>query len=55
MDKKTYYLKLQELVDRVRDIKNEIEKSNDKEKISYLKLAIESLYGEIRELMENNK
>jgi hypothetical protein len=55
MDKKTYYLKLQELVDKVRDLKKEVEDSNDKEKIGYLKLAIESVYEEIRQLMENNK
>lgn len=55
MDKKTYYLKLQELVDKVRDLKKEVENSNDNEKIGYLRLAIEGIYVEIRQLMENNK
>lgn len=55
MDKDTYYIVLQELIDRVKILKNQISDSNDKEQIIYLKLAIESIYAEIRELMDNNK
>jgi len=53
MDKETYYLKLQELVDKVKTLKTEITDSNDKEKIEYLKLALKSFYEDIRKLMEN--
>jgi len=55
MDKETYYIKLQSLVDRVTSLKKEIEISNDNEKVIYLKLAVKKLYEEIRLLMENNK
>lgn len=55
MDKNTYYIKLQELVDKVKLLKEEVERSKDKEKIGYLKLAIEATYEEMRQLMENNK
>lgn len=55
MDKETYYIRLQMLVDRVKELKKELENSNDEEKSNYLKLAIESKYEEIRQLMENNK
>jgi hypothetical protein len=53
MDKDTYYITLQKLIDRVKVLKNDISNSNDKEQIIYLKLAIESLYIEMRELMED--
>lgn len=55
MDKDTYYITLQKLIDRVKVLKNDISNSNDKEQIIYLKLAIESLYIEMRELMDSNK
>lgn len=55
MDKETYYIKLQELIDKVKELKNELGDSNDEEKSNYLKLAIESIYEDIRKLMENNK
>ena len=53
MDKETYYLKLQELVNKVKSLKTEITDSDDKEKTEYLKLAIKSFYEDIRKLMEN--
>ena len=52
MDKETYYIKLQGLVDKVKGLKLEIDKSNDEEKTGYLRLAIEQLYVEMRDLME---
>ena len=55
MDKETYYIKLQSLVDKVKNLKSEIEKSNDDEKIGYLRLAIEQIYVDIRDLMETHK
>ena len=55
MDKEAYYIKLQELVDKVKYLKSLIEDSQDEEKISYLKLAIDSVYAEMKELMDNHK
>lgn len=55
MGKETYYIKLQELMDKVKRLKQEIEDSSDEEKIGYLKLAIDAVYEEIRILMEKNK
>lgn len=55
MDKEAYYIRLQELVDKVKYLKSLTEESNDDEKISYLKLAIDSVYAEMRELMETHK
>ena len=55
MDKETYYIKLQEAIDKVKLLKKDIRESNDKEKIQYLGLAIEAIYEEIRILMETNK
>jgi len=55
MDKETYYIKIQELVDKVKYLKSIIEESNDVEKIGYLKLAIDGVYTEMRELMESHK
>jgi len=55
MDKKTYYIKLQELVDKIKQLKEDVNRSNDIEKITYLKLAIEATYEEMRQLMEKNK
>jgi hypothetical protein len=55
MDKETYYIKLQDLVDKVKGLKSEIDKSDDEEKTKYLKLAVEQIYVDIRELMETHK
>ena len=55
MDKETYYIRLQMLIDKVKELKKELEISKDEEKNGYLKLAIEAKYEEIRQLMENNK
>lgn len=52
MEKETYYLKLQELLDRIKNLKTEILNSKDEEKIKYLKLAVESVNIEMREFME---
>lgn len=53
MDKETYYLKLEDLIVRVKLLKNEIQQSNDIEKIGYLKLALQSVHGEIKKLMDS--
>jgi hypothetical protein len=46
-------MKLQELVDRVKILKDDLLNSYDEEKIKYLKLAINSIYQDIRNLMES--
>jgi hypothetical protein len=52
MDKETYYLKLQELIDKVKYLKEQIILSDDEEKTEYLKLAVGLVYEKIRKLME---
>lgn len=52
MDKETYYLKLQELIDKAKELKEQIELSDDDEKTEYLKLAVALVYDKIRRLME---
>ena len=53
MEKHEYYLKIDELLTKIKDIKKEVEISKDKEKINYLKLALNLKYEEVRELMES--
>ncbi len=55
MDKEIYYIKLQNLVDKVKGLKAEMDKPNDEEKTGYLKLAVEQIYADMRELMETHK
>ena len=55
MDKNTYYIRLQELLDKIKSLKDEIRDSDDEEKIKYLKLAVDSYYEEMRILMDTNK
>ena len=52
MEKYEYYIKLDEMLSKAKDIKKEIEASTDAEKINYLRLALESRYEEVRKLME---
>jgi len=53
MDKETYYVELEKMLGRIKDLKKEINESDDKEKIKYLKLAINSINEEMRTLMDN--
>jgi hypothetical protein len=53
MDKETYHLKLEDLIVKVKLLKNEIQQSNDIEKIGYLKLALQSVHEEIKKLMNS--
>ena len=52
MEKYEYYIKLDEMLSKAKDIKKEIEASTDAEKINYLRLALESKYEEVRKLMD---
>ncbi len=53
MDKETYYLKLEDLIGKIKSLKNEIQQSKDVEKLGYLKLALQSVHGEIKKLMDS--
>lgn len=53
MEKYKYYLKIDELLTKIKEIKKEVEASNDEEKTNYLKLALNLKYEEVRELMES--
>lgn len=53
MEKYEYYLKIDELLTKIKEIKKEVEASNDEEKTNYLKLALNLKYEEVRELMES--
>ena len=52
MDKETYFLKLEDLMDKIKSLKNDIKDSNDEEKIKYLKMALKSTNEEMRSLMD---
>ena len=52
MDKETYYLRLESLVGKIKSLKDEINNSEDEEKIKYLKMALKSVNEEMRSLME---
>ena len=54
MDKDTYYIKLQDFLDKIKSLKDEIKDSDDEEKIIYLKLAVDSYYEKMRILMDKN-
>lgn len=53
MDKETYHLRLESLVEKIKSLKDEINNSEDEEKINYLKMALEMVNDEMRLLMEN--
>jgi len=52
MDKETYYLRLEGLMGKIKSLKDEINNSNDEEKIKYLKMALKSINEEMRLLMD---
>ena len=51
MDKETYYLRLESLMGKIKSLRDEINNSNDEEKIKYLKMALKSTNEEMRSLM----
>jgi hypothetical protein len=51
MEDKEYYSKLQTMVDKAKEIKAWIIKTDDDETIGYLRSALEVLYGDMRNLM----
>lgn len=52
MDDKIYYDNLQSLVDKAKELKSKIVKSSDDETIHYLRLALNSVYDDMKELMK---
>jgi len=51
MEDKEYYSKLQEMVDKAKELKSKVVKSDDDETIGYLRSALELLYEDMRNLM----
>ena len=51
MEDKEYYSKLQTMVDKAKEIKALIIKTDDDETIGYLRSALEVLYEDMRNLM----
>lgn len=50
-DKKTYFQKLQDYTDKIKELKDWKSSSDDEETKHYLSLAIEKLLSEMKELM----
>ena len=51
MNDEEYYNKLQIMVDKAKDLKSRIDLNTDYESKGYLKLALELLYTDMRELI----
>lgn len=49
-----YYTDLQVMVDKAKDLKAKISKSDDDETIGYLKLALDIVYEDMRKLIKEN-
>lgn len=54
-DEKTYYQKLQEYTDKVKELKDWKLSSDDEETKMYLSLAIEKVLSEMKELMNERE
>jgi flagellin-specific chaperone FliS len=52
MEDREYYDKLQIMVDKAKDLKTKIDLMVDYEAKGYLKLALETLYTDMRELIK---
>jgi hypothetical protein len=52
MEDKVYYDKLQSMVDKAKELKQKIELNQDSEAKGYLRLALEVLYTDMRELIK---
>jgi hypothetical protein len=52
MKDREYYDNLQIMVDKAKDLKTKIDLTDDYEAKGYLKLALETLYNEMRELIK---
>lgn len=52
MEDKVYYDKLQVMVDKAKELKGKIDLTKDEEAKGYLRLALEVLYTDMRELIK---
>ena len=52
MEDKVYYDNLQIMVDKAKELKTKIDSTDDYESKSYLKLALETIYTDMRELIK---
>jgi hypothetical protein len=52
MEDKVYYDNLQILVDKAKELKTKIDSTDDDESKSYLKLALDTIYTDMRELIK---
>jgi hypothetical protein len=52
MEDGEYYSKLQTMVDKAKDLKSKIDETKDYEAKGYLKLALEVIYTDMRELIK---
>lgn len=52
MEDRKYYDNLQIMVDKAKDLKIKIDSTDDYEARGYLKLALEKLYADMRELIK---
>jgi hypothetical protein len=52
MEDKEYYTNLQIMVDKAKELKTKIDSMDDYEAKGYLKLALEILYSDMRELIK---
>lgn len=52
MEDKEYYDNLQIMVDRAKDLKTKIDSTIDDESKGYLKMALEVIYTDMRELIK---
>ena len=54
MEREKYYSELKIMVDKAKDLKELISKNTDEEARSYLRMALEVLYVDMRKLIKNN-
>jgi hypothetical protein len=52
MEDKVYYDKLQVMVDKAKELKSKIELTDDYEAKGYLKMALEVIYTDMRQLIK---
>lgn len=53
-DKTEYYEKLQVMVDKAKELKTKIDLMDDAEAKGYLRMALELLYSDMRELIKKH-
>lgn len=54
MNREEYYKELKVMVDKAKELKDKISKHTDEEARGYLRLALERLYSDMRQLIKEN-